>query len=61
MLISGLDLEELTDYDVWLSDETVPTDYPYRFGMWQYNKKGRIDGITGDIDLDISFINYEQK
>ncbi len=61
MLVSGLNLEELTDYDVWLSDSTLPTDYPYRFSMWQYNKRGRIDGITGDIDLDISFIDYERK
>ena len=61
MLVSGLDLEELTDYDVWLSDEDIPTDYPYRFSMWQYNKRGSIDGITGDIYLDISFINYENK
>ena len=61
MLIADLNLEELTDYDVWLADDNIPTDYPYRFGMWQYDKKGKIDGITGDIDLDISFINYEQK
>ena len=61
MLITGLDLEELSDYDVWLADESIPTDYPYRFSMWQYNQKGRIDGITGDIDLDLSFIDYEQR
>ncbi len=61
MIITGLDLVELGDYDIWLSDENVPTDFPYKFTMWQYNKKGRIDGIDQDIDLDISFINYEQK
>ena len=61
MLVADLNLEDLSDYDVWLSDESFPTDYPYRFSMWQYNKKGRIDGITDDIDLDMSFINYEQK
>ncbi len=61
MLVTGLDLEDLTDYDVWLSDDDAPTDYPYRFNIWQYSKKGRIEGITGDIDLDLSFINYEQK
>ena len=61
MLVAGLELEELADYDVWLSDDHTPTDYPYRFSMWQYDKKGVIDGITGDIDLDLSFINYEQK
>lgn len=61
MLISSLELEELSDYDVWLSDYDTPTDYPYRFTMWQYSKTGRVDGITGDIDLDLCFINYEQK
>ncbi len=61
MLIAGLDLEELTDYDVWLADYDTPTDYPYRFSMWQYSKKGQIEGITGDINLDMCFINYEQK
>ena len=61
MLVAGLDLEDLTDYDVWLSDDSVPTDYPYRFSMWQYNRRGHIDGITGDIDFDMSFIDYEQK
>lgn len=61
MLISGIDLEDMGDYDVWLSDQNVPTDYPYRFSMWQYDRRGTIDGITGDIDLNLSFINYEQK
>lgn len=61
MLVGGLNIEELQDYDVWLADEKIPTDYPYRFGMWQYNTKGHIDGITGDIDLNISFIDYEKK
>ncbi len=61
MLISGFDLEELGDYDVWLADDNIPTDYPYRFSMWQYNRRGHIDGITGDIDMNLSFIDYEQK
>ncbi|MBR4574614.1 MAG: glycoside hydrolase family 25 protein [Lachnospiraceae bacterium] len=61
MLIGSLNLEELTDYDVWLQDYDSPTNYPYRFAMWQYSRTGKIDGITGDIDLDLCFINYEQK
>ncbi len=61
MLIADLDLNELSEYDVWLSDDKMPTDYPYRFSMWQFNKKGALDGITGDIDLNISFIDYEKR
>ncbi len=61
MLVGGLNLEELTDYDIWLADDKTPTKFPYKFSMWQYSKNGKIDGITGDIDLDLSFIDYEQK
>lgn len=61
MLVGGLNLEDLTDYDIWLADDKTPTKFPYKFSMWQYSKTGKIDGITGDIDLDLSFIDYEQK
>lgn len=29
-------------------------------GMWQYTNQGRVPGISGDADLDISFIDYPQ-
>ena len=64
MLIAGLDLSKLSDYDIWLSDDYEPedgTDYPYRFSMWQYTKKGKVDGIQGDVDLNLRFINNKEK
>lgn len=61
MLVTGLDLEELDSYDIWLSDANVPTSFPYDFSMWQYTQKGRVNGITGDVDLDMSFIDYELR
>ena len=64
MLIAGLDLSKLPDYDIWLSDDYEPedgTDYPYRFSMWQYTKKGKVDGIEGDVDLNLRFINNKEK
>lgn len=57
MLIAGLDLSELSDYEIWLADYVVPTDFPYDFKMWQYSNKGKVDGINGDVDLDIRFVN----
>lgn len=27
-------------------------------GMWQYTSQGRVPGISGDVDLDVSFIDY---
>ncbi|MCR5602403.1 MAG: hypothetical protein K6G27_01725 [Lachnospiraceae bacterium] len=64
MLIAGLLPDKLNDYDVWLSDDYEPqdgTDYPYRFSMWQYTKKGHVDGIEGDVDLNLRFINNKEK
>lgn len=61
MLIAGLDLEELSSYDIWLADEELPTNFPYKFSLWQYSTKGRVDGIEGEVDLDISFVDYEKR
>jgi GH25 family lysozyme M1 (1,4-beta-N-acetylmuramidase) len=64
MLVAGMLPGKLTDYEVWLSDDYEPqdgTDYPYMFGMWQYSKTGKVDGITGDVDLNLRFINKKEK
>lgn len=60
-LINKLDLTKLTEYDTWLAQEKDVPDYPYRFGMWQYTKQGKIDGISGKANLNISFIDYSEK
>ena len=60
-LIKKLDMTELDEYDVWLSQyEDIP-DYPYEFTMWQYTNQGTVDGISGKVDLNISFIDYSEK
>lgn len=61
MLISGLDLKVLDEYDVWLADDKIPTDYPYRFSIWQYSQNGSIQGVDGNVDLDLCFVKYEEK
>ena len=60
-LIKAVDMSKLTAYDVWLAQEADIPDYPYKFTMWQYSKKGSIDGIAGYVDLNISFIDYAGK
>lgn len=64
MLIAGMLPDKLKDYDIWLSDDYRPevgTDYPYEFNMWQYTKKGTVDGIPGEVDINLSFVNYKEK
>ncbi len=60
-LIKKLDLVLLSEYDIWLAQyEDIP-DYPYKFSMWQYSNKGTVDGISGKVDLNISFIDFSEK
>lgn len=57
-LTEKLDMEKLSDYDVWLAQwNTVPT-YEGDFGVWQYSCKGIVSGIDGYVDLNLSYKNY---
>lgn len=49
------DLRELTDYDLWLAEYDAVPDFYYHFDLWQYSHTGRVDGIQGDVDLDLAF------
>lgn len=39
-------------YDIWLAHYTEKTTYQ-NYHIWQFSNKGLIDGIKGDVDLDI--------
>lgn len=60
-LLKEIDYSKLTDVDVWLSQDKDIPDYPYRFTMWQYETQAVVDGISGYVNLDISFIDYSEK
>ena len=50
-----LDMEQFEDYSKWFAYYNKEIYYPYVFDVWQYSDKGKVDGITGDVDLNISF------
>lgn len=60
-LIKEVDMTGLQQYDVWLSQEEEAPDYPYQFAMWQYTTNGVLNGVPGDVGLDISFVNYSER
>ena len=60
-LVTKIDLEALSDYDIWLSQEADTPDYPYEFTMWQYDKEGTISGISEKTGMNISFVDYSQE
>ena len=52
------DFETMKDYDFWLADyRDFPTMY-YNFDMWQYATDGKVNGVEGDVDLNISFTDF---
>lgn len=60
-LIKEIDMSKLTDYDVWLEQPQDLPDYPYKFSMWQYKINGSVDGVSGFVNLNISFVDYSEK
>lgn len=58
--IFKLDLNRLTDYDFWLAEYNDEPSYYYDFAMWQYTSSGRVPGISGNVDLNISFKDYSK-
>lgn len=60
-LLRKMDLTLLDAYDIWLSQEGETPDYPYEFSMWQYQNTASISGVSGDIPLCISFVDYSQR
>ncbi len=60
-LLRKIDLTMLGDYDIWLSQTGEKPDYPYEFAMWQYTGTGSVSGISGDVNMNISFVDYGQR
>lgn len=59
--LKEIDLQKIKDYDWWLSDITAFSDFPYKYSMWQYADNGKVDGINGNVNLNISFVDYEYR
>ncbi len=51
-----LDLTRLEEYPKWFAGYRNEFYYPYAYDVWQYTDTGHVSGITGDVDLNISFI-----
>nr|MCR4851697.1 endolysin [Lachnospiraceae bacterium] len=49
----------LSGYKIWLAQyASAPTYNKSRYDMWQYSSKGSIPGISGNVDLNISYLGY---
>ena len=51
-----VNVEELASFGLWYADYTDHLSTPYRVDMWQYSEKGRVSGISGNVDLNVLFL-----
>lgn len=57
-LVNYLDMSILDRFDIWLAQWGPSPTFSGNFGMWQHSSTGRVSGINGDVDLDISYRDY---
>lgn len=49
----------LHPYDVWLADYTgKPPKVSFKYSAHQHTSKGRVPGISGNVDLNVTEVNY---
>lgn len=50
------DMAQLDDCEIWYTEYAAAPQFPYTINMWQYSNTGAVDGIEGNVDLNIRFI-----
>ena len=56
-LYNQLDMTQLDRYILWLAEYRDVPLYTGYYQMWQYSSKGSIDGIEGNVDLNLSYLD----
>lgn len=55
---SMMNVGSLSNYKIWLAQYAATPTYSGRYEMWQYSSTGKIAGISGNVDLNISYMSY---
>lgn len=45
-------------YALWLAEYGRSCNYGGSYGMWQYSSAGRVSGISGNVDMNICYVDY---
>ncbi len=52
------DMAQLADVDIWYAYYSDEPDLFYNYTIWQYSQSGRVEGVDGEVDLNICMKNY---
>ena len=53
-----LNTSALSGYKIWLAQYNTHVTYTGRYDMWQYSEKGKVNGISGNVDMNLSYLSY---
>ena len=58
-LTEKMNAGSLTGYKIWLAQYAAsPTYTATKYDLWQYSSKGSVAGISGGVDMNISYLGY---
>ncbi len=53
-----MNISALSGYKIWLAQYNSTVTYGGRYDMWQYSSKGSVSGISGKVDMNLSYLSY---
>lgn len=60
-LNNKLSSKSLEKYDKWVAQWGKKCTYDKKYVIWQYSSKGNVSGINGNVDMNYSYINYNNE
>ena len=57
-LSQKMDAGALSGYKIWLAQYAKTPTYTGRYDLWQYRSNGKVSGISGNVDLNLSYLGY---
>ncbi len=57
-LENKIDAGALSAYKIWLAQYAAAPTYTGRYDMWQYRSTGTVGGISGNVDMNLSYLGY---
>lgn len=48
-----LNMSEFEPFDKWIASADASLYFPYAFTYWQYSTSGQIEGISGNVNMDV--------
>lgn len=45
-------------YALWIAEYGAKCNYNGTYGMWQHSSTGKVNGISGNVDVDICYVDY---